>query len=196
MEKYFNEEYSNICKKLYNDYMIGLKKRLSNDGHSHLLLIKNNGTVEKILCGYVKDIFIDYINSVINVMDIIKEEFSVSFSKKFLDEFKDRNQKTINGHIKSIEKKIEEIIEHELSETSKSNLTNICQNTKNDCYHRVIKKNESIKRLLKKDGLLSKIKNITLESLISWLIPFLLGILVANFNNIINFFKGIISKVG
>lgn len=195
MEKYFNEEYNNICKQLYNEYMIGLKKRLNDGGHSHLLLINNNGTVEKILCGYVKDIFIDYINSVINIMDVIKEEFSMSLSKNFLYEFKDRNQKTINGHIKSIEKKIEEIIGHELSETSKSTLTNICQNTKNDCYHRVIKKNESIKRLLKKEGMLSKIKNITLESLINWLIPFLLGILVANFNNIINFFNKIISKV-
>lgn len=38
MEKYFNEEYNNICKKLYNDYMIGLKKKLSNDGHSQFII--------------------------------------------------------------------------------------------------------------------------------------------------------------
>lgn len=26
MGKYFNEEYNNICEKLYSDYMVGLKK--------------------------------------------------------------------------------------------------------------------------------------------------------------------------
>lgn len=129
-------------------------------------------------------------------MNIIKEEFSLDFSDKFLNEFKNKNMKMIDGHMESIEKKIEEIIGHELSETSKSNLINISQNTKNDCIHRMIKKNESIKRLIKKDGLLSRIKNTTLESLINWVIPFLLGMLVANFNNIIKFLKEIISKVG
>ena len=52
-----------------------------------LLLIKNNGTVEKILCGYVKEIFIEYCDSIINIMNIIKEEFSLYFSDKFLNEF-------------------------------------------------------------------------------------------------------------
>lgn len=195
MEKYFNEEYNNICEKFYSDYMIGLKKRLSHDGHSHLLLIKNNGTVEKILCGYVKEIFIEYCDSIINIMNIIKEEFSLGFSDKFLNEFKNKNMKMIDGHMESIEKKLEEIIGHKLSETSKSNLINISQNTKNDCINKMYKKNESIKRLLKKDGILSRIKNITLESLINWIIPFLLVMLVGNFNNIIDFLKKIMSKV-
>jgi len=195
MENYFNEEYNNVCKKLYSNYMIGLKKRLKQDGHGHLLLIKNNGTVERILCGYVKEIFVEYSDSIINIMDTIKEEFSVGFTDKFLYEFKNKNMKTIDGYMESIEKKIEEIIGHELSETSKSNLINISQNTKNDCINKMHKKNESIKRLLKKDGFLSRVKNITLESLINWIAPFLLGMLVGNFNNIIDFFKKIMSKV-
>jgi len=196
MEKFFNEEYNNICKSLYNNYMVGLNKRLTSDGHGHLLLIKNNGTVEKILCGYVKEMFIEYDKDIINIMDTIKEEFSMSLSKKFLEEFNEKNIKTIEGHIKSIEKKIKDIIGHELSETTKASLMNICQNAKSDSIHNLLKKNESMKRLLEKDSFLSRVKNITLESLINWLIPFLLGLLVGNFDDLISFFKNIISKVG
>ena len=73
---------------------------------------------------------------------------------------------------------------------------NICQNAKSDSIHNLLKKNESMKRLLEKDSFLSRVKNITLESLINWLIPFLLGLLVGNFDDLISFLKNIMSKVG
>lgn len=199
MEKYFYDEYNTICEKLYKNYMVELKKKIINDGHGHLLLVKCNGTIENILCGYIKNMFIEYCEDIVKIVETIKQEFELSLSDKFIEEFNEKNIVTIDGHIISIEKKMEEIIGCKLSETSKSNLINISLNAKNDILDKIKKKNESIKRLLKleqnKHGFLNKVKTATVESFIGWLIPFLLGILVCKFDDIIKFLRNIIDKL-
>ena len=155
-----------------------------------------NGTAERIFTGYIKDIFSEYSKNIVSILDVLKEEFEVFLTDKFINDFEVVNGNNIDSHMKAIEEKINNIVKCELKESTKSSLMNIKQNVKNNTINDMKKKNESIKRLLKKekrkDGFLSRLKNATLESSISWLVPFVLGLLVANFSKIINFFENVI----
>lgn len=196
-EKHFNEEYSEICKQVYIDYMKGLRDRLTKDSNQHLLLFKS-GIAEKVLCSYVKDIFNKYENSIIDLLETIKNEFEISMTKNFLNCFEEKNSKNIDGYFKGIEKKIEEIIGMEIQETTKTQLYNIKQNIKVETIKKIKKKNESIERLLKKEkskknNLVNIIKNLTIENIIKTIISFLMGLFVGNIDEIINIIKNCIN---
>ena len=197
-EEYFYEEYSEICKELYIDYMKGLKERLNKEGKSHLLLMKNNPIVEKILCTYVKDIFLKYESSIITTLETIGNELETNMTEKFIKNFEEKNNKNIEGHFKGIKDKIEEIIGMEMQETTKSNLNNIKENIKQEIIKNIKKKNKSIERLLKKEknknGIGNIIKNSTIESIINWVVPFIVGVFIGKIDKIISIIKTLISN--
>lgn len=196
-EKYFWEEYQEICQKLNTAYALGFKQRIINDGYSYLLISKH-GSIENILCKYTKDIFSNYINDIIKLIDNISDEFETSLTEKFINDFRIINEKNIDSHIEAIEIQIKSIIERELSENTKISLNSIKENAKLDSIKELSKKNESVKRKIKKakkkDGFFANLKRKTLESFIGWLIPFLLGCLIGNVDRIIDFFRNILNK--
>lgn len=53
--------------------------------------------------------FIEYCDDIVKIVETIKEEFALSLSEKFIEKFKEKNIVTIDGHIKSIEKKLKKL---------------------------------------------------------------------------------------
>lgn len=193
IEVYFYNEYKEICKKLYIDYTVGLKKKAMQE--QHLILAKCNA-IESVLYDYIASIFKEYQISIIKIIEIIENEFGKSLNVRFIEKFKEINSNNINKYFQDIKDNIEKVIGYEVSETTKTKLYNLTQKMKNETIEKLIKKNESVKRILKKEkkqeSIFNKIKNSVIDNLIGYIIAFIFGYFSANFDKIIKVIEEIL----
>lgn len=116
----------------------------------HLILAKCNA-IESVLYDYIASIFKEYQISIIKIIENIENEYGKSLNVRFIEEFNERNSNNINQYFQDIKDNIEKVIGYEISETTKTKLYNLSQKMKNETIEKLIKKNESVKRILKKE---------------------------------------------
>ncbi len=180
VEKYFNDEYIKICKELYVDCTKNLKKVI---GQNIDLVLFKNGTIQKKLYEYTETIFDRYKSNIIKLVTKIGEKFDKSLSDKFIKEFENLNNKNLDSYFEEIEKNIQDNIKEELKETTKIKLYNLKQNLRTNIIGEMIEENNSIKRKIKKNGLIEKIKNSIIDNFVGYLIVAFLGWIISKIFN-------------
>lgn len=180
VEKKFNEEYKKVCNELNIDCTKNMKKIITQNMH---LVLYKNGTIEKKLYEYTETIFDKYKSNIIKLVTKIGEEFDKSLSDKFIKEFENLNNKNLDSYFEEIEKNIQDNIKEELKETTKIKLYNLKQNLRISIIGELIEENNSIKRKIKKNGLIAKIKNSIIDNFVGYLIAAFLGWIISKIFN-------------
>lgn len=187
--EYFYNEYNEICKKLCCDYKI----RLNNLKFKYLY---EGGVFERRICEELNTIFVEYQNSILQIIVIIGNEFEKSFDKKFFEKFKEVNEKNINGYFEDIKVIIKENIGMEMQESTKIRLNNLKENVKCNTIANMIKKNDSIKRILnkerKKDSFIKKMINSVIDNFVGYIFAFCTGFMTSHWKEVIEFIKVLI----
>ena len=193
--EFFYNEYNEVCKKLCCDYKATL--RTLKLKHANLLITKDSA-IEGVFCEELKKIFEEYESSILQILQIIGDEFEKTLSKDFFEEFKMENEKNLNGYFEEIQVIIQDIIKREIKETTKLRLNILKENLQSSIINNMKKKNESIKRILKKerkkDSFLQKIFNSIIDNFIGYVVAFGMGFMTSHWNELIEFIKGIVSK--
>ena len=187
-EKFFYDEYMELYEKNMIEVKRELKSRLSKDGKTYLLLEGNKSIVERILCTYIKDISNDFEESIIKILNVIEKEFESDLTDSFLKEFEKINMENLNKFFILLECELEEILGIKIHETTKISLTNIKENLQINIMKKVNKKNQSMRRLIKKDkkktGMISTTKKSIIDSVVSISIGYVIGGITTNLNEI------------
>lgn len=191
--EYFYNEYSEVCKKFCCDYKSTLHTLKLKNAH---LLITKDPSIESIFCEELKKIFEEYEKSIIQILQVIGDEFEKSLSQKFFEDFKKENEKNINGYFEEIQTTIQDIIKREITETTKLRLNILKENLQCNIIRNMIKKNDSIKRVLrkenKKDSLFQKMVTSIVDNFVGYLAAFLIGIITGYWNELIKFIEEIL----
>ena len=188
--EYFYNEYNEVCKKLCCDYKVTLNNLKLKYAY---LIIAEESAIESIICDELETLFIEYENSIIQIIERIGNEFQKALNKKFFEEFKKENEKNIDGYFEDIQVIIKEKIRKEIQESTKNKLNNLKQNLKSSIIVNIRKKNDSIKRSLKKEGFLKKIINSIIDNFVGYIIGFVMGCITTNWREIIECIKEIIN---